>query len=305
MKKTIKIIVSLTLCLFAINVFAQDDIRTISTTSGGSSMSGSYGIWWRTNNSPHLILKPFIICEGFDPVNNIDAVYVYNQQVGFTFCEALRHAGFDVIVLNLNNNTMAIEKNADLFIALINAINGELATNQSNYRLNVLGVSMGGLIIRYALAKMEQQGLDHRVENYISFDSPQLGANIPLGLQQMLDTYLGPLINIAEWNSVLNNLDSKGLPDLLKDISIKVLGANIRDIADYTAAFEMSACYIHDNTWRASYLNNLASVGNFPHHCRSIAVSLGSNAGQGYNPGAKLLEFGQSRTLVNKTLPLP
>jgi hypothetical protein len=267
-------------------------------------MSGSYSIWYSYNNSK--ILKPFLICEGFDPIGSVDAAYVRNSHVGQNFCEALRIKGYDVIVLNLNNNALAIEKNADLFIALINAINAELATNNSYHRLNVLGVSMGGLIIRYALAKMETQGLDHRVDNYISFDSPQLGANVPLGLQQMLYTYLGPLIDIAEWNAILEKLDSKGLRDKMESLSMQILGANIHDLADFTAAFEMSACYMKENVLRSNFLTNLANVGSFPHKCRNIAISLGTNTGnQGYGEGTKLLGLNQTFTLVNETVNLP
>jgi len=301
MKKLINIIVILFLSL---NISAQFDTRTVSTSSGGSAMSGTYTIWYGNNASQ--ILKPFIICEGFDPINNINAAYVRDAQVGSTFCNALWNAGFDVIVLNLNNNPMAIEKNADLFIALINTINAELTTNQSYHRLNVLGVSMGGLVIRYALAKMEQQGIDHRVENYISFDSPQLGANVPLGLQQMLDTYLGPLIDVAELNSILDKLDSNGLRDKMEALSVQVIGANIHNFADYTAAFEMSACYMRENVLRANFLNNLKSVGDFPHNCRNIAISLGANTvDQGFGQGTELLGFNQNYTLVNETLNLP
>jgi hypothetical protein len=42
---------------------------------------------------------------------------------------------------------------------------------------------MGGLISRWCLKDMEDRGLDHRVENYFSYDSPHQGANIPLGMQ--------------------------------------------------------------------------------------------------------------------------
>ena len=45
---------------------------------------------------------------------------------------------------------------------------------------------MGGLITRYALAYMEKNGINHDTWLYISFDSPQRGANISLGTQYWL-----------------------------------------------------------------------------------------------------------------------
>ena len=53
----------------------------------------------------------------------------------------------------------------------------------------VVGASMGGLISRFGLAWMEKEGLQHHTSLFISFDSPQAGAQIPLGLQQMVDTF--------------------------------------------------------------------------------------------------------------------
>lgn len=175
------------------------------------------------------------------------------------------------------------------------------------------GVSMGGLIIRYALTKMEHDGTDHRVERYISFDSPHLGANVPLGFQQMLDTYLGPLLLVAEFNSVLNNLGLSEYDDIMTLISTTSLGFNISefvsgeiDRVDFSAALEMSSNYVHQNIWRQDYLNNLSTIGSYPSDCRKIAVSMGSNANyQGYNSGATLLDYRNGHTLIDFTIDLP
>lgn len=47
----------------------------------------------------------------------------------------------------------------------------------------VMGHSMGGLIARYALCNMEANNLPHQTDYYVSFDSPHMGVNIPLGIQ--------------------------------------------------------------------------------------------------------------------------
>ena len=39
----------------------------------------------------------------------------------------------------------------------------------------VIGYSMGGLIARYALAYMEEQGIAHETRLYVSYDAPQKG----------------------------------------------------------------------------------------------------------------------------------
>ena len=39
---------------------------------------------------------------------------------------------------------------------------------------------MGGLVTRYALAKLETENVEHQVGTYFSYDSPHQGAWIPI-----------------------------------------------------------------------------------------------------------------------------
>ena len=87
-----------------------------------------------------------------------------------------------------------IERNGLTVATLIKRINAELTTNGSTEKLVVVGPSMGGLISRYALAYLEKIGINHNTRLWVSFDSPHLGANIPLGLQTSL--YFMKLSNI-------------------------------------------------------------------------------------------------------------
>ena len=74
-----------------------------------------------------------------------------------------------------------IQANANTLIKVIQWVNAQ-KDNQENIATNViLGQSMGGVIARYALRKMEDAGMEHQVSLYISHDSPHLGANVPLG----------------------------------------------------------------------------------------------------------------------------
>lgn len=61
---------------------------------------------------------------------------------------------------------------------------------------------MGGLVARYALRSMEIQNQMHGVDKFISFDSPHLGANVPVGFQKLLedvdDVDIRQLFNIAQ-----------------------------------------------------------------------------------------------------------
>ncbi|VDH03263.1 PGAP1-like alpha/beta domain-containing protein [Bergeyella zoohelcum] len=76
-----------------------------------------------------------------------------------------------------------IENNAELLKKAIRWVNQNKVGNEKNV---VLGQSMGGLVARYALKDMEDQGENHDTKLYISHDAPHLGANTPLGLQYMM-----------------------------------------------------------------------------------------------------------------------
>ncbi|HEV7380930.1 MAG TPA: hypothetical protein VGN64_14115, partial [Dyadobacter sp.] len=79
-----------------------------------------------------------------------------------------------------------IERNAMVLVKLIQMVNQQLQFNGSNEKITIIGPSMGGLISRYALRYMEQNSVNHNCKLWVSFDSPHHGANIPIGLQEML-----------------------------------------------------------------------------------------------------------------------
>ena len=51
----------------------------------------------------------------------------------------------------------------------------------------IVGPSMGGQMSRYALAYMEKHNIPHNTRLWVSIDSPHLGANIPIGIQSMMN----------------------------------------------------------------------------------------------------------------------
>jgi pimeloyl-ACP methyl ester carboxylesterase len=92
------------------------------------------------------------------------------------------------VVLNFTDATDAIEKNGLLVAELIQEVQAQIDPSTS---LALVGASMGGLCSRYALSYLESHGIPHRVRTWISFDSPQAGADIPLGLQHWINFFSG------------------------------------------------------------------------------------------------------------------
>ena len=145
------------------------------------------------SNHTGRIKKPFIVVEGFDPrtrkkdgtvINKGSTTmasfyknYIRDQGI---YCPDL-YLNYDIVYVDWDYSEEYIQANANTLIKVIQWVNAQ-KDNQENIATNViLGQSMGGVIARYALRKMEDAGMEHQVSLYISHDSPHLGANVPLG----------------------------------------------------------------------------------------------------------------------------
>jgi hypothetical protein len=125
----------------------------------------------------------------------------------------------------------------------------------------VVGASMGGLVSRFGLAWMEQNNKPHHTRLFISFDSPQNGANIPLGIQHMI-----------------NNFTQNG---------ILTLSAKIRNSSHYSNAAKQLLIHHTDtesestqaHPFRQQWINNVAAVGDYPKQCRIVSIINGNKNG--------------------------
>ncbi|MVN21325.1 esterase/lipase family protein [Mucilaginibacter arboris] len=155
---------------------------------------GQATIIYHTNTCDRVLRKPIIILDGFDPGSQHKLKYlqdhlVYNGTQNFG--EEMLAKGYDIIFMDypdyyfngihIDGGSDYIQRNAFTLIKLIQMVNQKLQDNGSTEQLVVVGPSMGGLISRYALAYMEHHSMPHNTRLYVSFDSPHLGANIPIG----------------------------------------------------------------------------------------------------------------------------
>lgn len=85
-----------------------------------------------------------------------------------------------MILVGFEERSASILENAETVVAAILRTSAE---QLGDARLAVGGFSMGGIVTRYALAKLETQRMDHRTALYFSYDSPHRGASIPVGVQ--------------------------------------------------------------------------------------------------------------------------
>lgn len=96
--------------------------------------------------------------------------------------------GFHVYLLDWCDKSADIRRNSLVFEEALERIHaGDVSQTphplEADQELVVVGASMGGVVARHALARMEQEGADHDVDLFVSFDAPQEGAYLPIGVQ--------------------------------------------------------------------------------------------------------------------------
>jgi len=242
---------------------------TAETPYGGGVASGQAYVYKAPGHA--TLENPVVVVEGFDLDNLMAWDELYELLNRENLLEDLRAAGYDAIVLNFSESTDYIQRNAYLLVTLLETVQAALADPEQDIAL--IGASMGGLVSRYALAAMEQAGQPHRVRSFISFDSPQRGANIPLGVQYWLDFFQ---IESEEAGHLLSRLDTPAARQmLLYHHTTPPGGSGLPD------------------PLRGVLTSELAALGDYPAEPRLVAIANGSGAGadQGYPPGAQLIDY--------------
>ena len=153
---------------------------TDTRTYNGSAATGTVTVAYADGNTDHVIRKPLIVIEGYDVSHALDDksydfTYsnfvtldvlggintVYNPSSGTNdrdnFNNQLSEVGqYDLIFLSYDNGTDYIQRNAYLVERLIQWVNQNKQPLNGAYQRNVVvGMSMGGLVARYALRDME------------------------------------------------------------------------------------------------------------------------------------------------------
>jgi len=220
-------------------------------------------ILFADGNDSEKLRKPLILSDAFDPGNkrhyafmnyDYDAWYPrnndgrglfqilngdpspwYDGNGSLNLINQLKAMGYDIIFVDYISGAGDIPTNAGHLKGLLNnVINDDLYRDNETEEIVLIGPSMGGLITRYTLAEMEFEGVEHYVKTWISFDAPQKGAYISIGLQHCLNYMkdipsgsfkepakkgLKKLNSVAAKQMLLMHYDrSNGLPDFYNEI---------------------------------------------------------------------------------------
>jgi hypothetical protein len=223
------------------------------------------------------IVNPAVVVEGFDLDNsmNWDELYaLLNQE---NLIENLRADGYDAVVLNFTDATDYLQRNAFVLVDLLQQIRGIVGPTTT---VALAGASMGGLVGRYALAYMETNGLPHSVRTFISFDTPHLGADIPLGIQYWVAFFSSQSSSAATFLAELNRPAARQML-----------------VYHYTSPAGSTG---QPDPLRGTFATDLAAVGSWPTQPRLVAIANGSDNGTGepFVPGAQIVQWSYSDLFV-------
>lgn len=286
--------------------YAFNPNPTLSQTISGSKAylgitgSANVQVHLSSTNTTGQIRKPFIVVEGFDPWRIISPNQPQNNYNSGSFLDemdrVLISSGFaydfhnqvditgeyDLVFVDFENGTDYIQRNAFVVDAVIRWVNSvKTVWNGVRQQNVIMGMSMGGLVTRYALRDMENNSINHECRLFISHDAPQNGANVPVGIQ-MAAQHLGSV------------KVSAGLPGLylIPIIPSSLLNpfAQIRDLqtlSESPAAKQMliqrviydrynniDGMYTISKTDHQNFQNEIDQLG-WPVNTRNISVSNG------------------------------
>ena len=257
--------------------------------------AGNTGNGWCNFSDDGVLDKPIIIAEGFDfgvasgLDGNTTGLDIWNSLNQNGQLEQLRGEGYDVIVLDYHQPLEAIQANALLFKKVIETVNELKVGIHKNI---VMGVSMGGLVSKSALAFMEYDGINHDTSLYASLDSPHGCAQINNDLQNVIQFLAGQDDPSGKrmWENVLRS-----------EAALQMLCTTVIDWNDDIKLDLMG--YGFKKKIRGAYTKHLlkysTSGDGFPSKTRNVAFANGGGENQRAAPGSKLVEFDVGTELLD------
>jgi hypothetical protein len=237
----------------------------------------------------HQLHKPLIVVEGFDTGIYSNPENLVGNGGLDAFLEEIKESNdlknlvinipqYDIIYIDWKDGTEDLRLNALLLKTVIRCVN-QVKVDPAVKNV-VLGQSMGGVIARYALKKMEDEGEDPDTRLFISHDAPQQGANVPLGLQAMI---------VHAQNYGLKSQLGVLIARVIAGSQANLLLLNYRPAAKQLLSHRINIDYQPDDVVYTQWQTELKNLG-YPQTCRNIAISNGSECGtpQPLSPGENL-----------------
>ena len=223
---------------------------------------------------------PVLVAEGFPGAHELSYLLPFLRQ--HDFMQTLLRRGYDLVLIQFDQGTDRIQNNAGVIEDAIRKVH-----TRTNEELVLIGLSMGGLVARYALTRMEHEARarreqlertgqiewpessEHRVRCFITWDTPHRGAYTSLAVQWFVHAFRDA---------------HPALKDRAKHLDS---AANQQFMRQW-----LNRGQVIVSPLRAEFLDDLRQLGNYPKKCRRIAVSSGPSSGTAQYPShEKLFEW--------------
>lgn len=261
-----------------------------------------------------VLRRPLIVVEGFDPGHITSPEKPEGENTFKGFMTGIQRSGspelrklisdypsinaisqYDVVYVNWRNGTDYLQRNMLVLEEAIRWVNNHKQPLGGTLQPNVvLGSSMGGVIARMALGRLDRAGgtAAHQTRLYVSLDAPHLGANVPLGYQaaarHAARVYIGtgPVAATVEVIQLIRHRVSPLLSLFLADQpAARQMLINRINILDQTV-----------NADHQSFQQELRTTWAYPANIRNVAISDGSECAidQEFTPGSTIFYNYQS-----------
>jgi hypothetical protein len=218
--------------------------------------------WVYLAEGASALSHPLIMVEGFPGGHPADYLYDVLDQQGTA--SALRAAGHDLVIVGLDQGMDKVQRNADVLVDCIRKVR-----RRTEQPLVVGGMSMGGLISRYALLAMEARNEPHGAGVFLTIDTPHGGTYTSLAAQWFVQSFVPYLPALGGSAALLNS----------------------------PANQQFDLWWLHDGTVQTSPLRDelirdFAALGDYPKVPRMLATSSGRGDGvRTADPGAQVMSW--------------
>jgi hypothetical protein len=274
------------------------------------------------SGTDRVLRRPLIVVEGFDAwrilnADDLDENFSFNDLIrrqgpgGLnidvngtqTLSDLLDNAGYDLIVIDFENGTDYIQRNAFVVQSVLRYVNRVKVAVDGAIQPNViLGFSMGGLVARYALRDMEVNGIAHNTRLNVSIDSPHQGANVPLGFQAAVTHLASSGIGVGLPGIGTYNPQSLTFGSLIKDLG------NASELLNAPATRQMvlhqmvggGSLLLYDNSQHTTFMSEYHQLGAPSQEgIRNVVLANGSECGvnQGFAAGAAFVNVDEKSKL--------
>ncbi|MBK8700710.1 MAG: T9SS type A sorting domain-containing protein [Saprospiraceae bacterium] len=157
--------------------------------------------------------KPIIVTDGIDFLSNRNLKDIVEHFGGNDMISLLWDGGYDVVIADFAGGADFIQRNAFALCEMLRSMKQDQGVEEIEA---IIGPSMGGQIVRYALMYWEQNLQanygSHNVNIFVSADSPWSGANASPAVQAFAE---GGLNNNNTIMTINNSVNSPAARQLL------------------------------------------------------------------------------------------